>query len=783
MKIIRWIVIAACLWTSPTALANKEIGIAVVTDGPAYQLREVEAEFREELIALIGNEFDLRFRNLVADWSVASVDNAMNDAFSDPSVDLVLVLGFAANQLSVSRDAFPKPTFLPLVFNPDLLNAPTAQTGSGKRNLNYLADRVPFVDDLASFQEVVPFASAVILTDSVIIESIPTAPAFVRSRAENVDFRFVGHDGVNHDLLNAIPDGTEAVLLGGLPRLPRDAFDALLTGLAERQLPSFSLVSEAEVVRGALASDTVQTDYQRLARRNALNMQAVLLGERTEDQPVFYDGKRQLTINMETARAIDLSPRFAILGEAELINPEPASEGPSLDLATAARMAINENLDLAAARFDVTVGEQNVATARANLLPQITVGASTTQRRANAQARMPISQERSTAAALTLNQLIYSESARAGYQQEQSLQTGRVAGLDTVRLDQVLNTTTAYLQAIRAGNQLRIQRDNLSLTKRNLDLATNRAKAGSASNADVFRWEANLASARSAVLNAIAAQRQAFDALNRLLNRPIGPTMRLEAPNKDTPFTMSAEDFDALINNPRRFGWFADFAVSNGLEQAPELAQLRAQLSALERDVLARKRAYYAPDVNVQAQYTDNIDASGLGAGTDLDQLNDWSVSVNASWPLWDSGTRRAALSRSRQQAQQVRTQIDATAQRIEQNIRAALYSAQASYVNIELSERGADASRKNLALVSDAYRQGTVTVIQLLDAQNQSLQADLAANNAVQDFLIDIMNLQRAVSSFDFLLAPEEQAERTRAILSYIEEREALRNAPGERP
>ncbi|MEM7611657.1 MAG: TolC family protein, partial [Pseudomonadota bacterium] len=335
--------------------------------------------------------------------------------------------------------------------------------------------------------------------------------------------------------------------------------------------------------------------------------------------------------------------------------------------------------------------------------------------------------------------------------------------------------------ALRAQNQLIIQRENLALTKSNLDLARDRVRAGSASNADVFRWEASLASARSSVLAALAVQQQAYDSLNRVLNRPVGTVPRLSMPAPDEPFAISADDFDTLINNPRRFSWFVDFSVAQGLEQAPELVELRAQLDAVRRDVVARRRAFWAPDISVQAQYSDNIDASGLGSGSAFDSVNDWSVSLNATWPLFDAGARRSQLSRAALQERQLSTQISATVQRIEQNIRAFLLSAQASYANIELSEAGAEASRKNLALVSDAYRQGALSIIDLLDAQNQSLQADLSANNAVHDFLLDIVNLQRATASFDFLLPADVQVQRMQQFRQYIEGREARRLAPGD--
>ncbi len=775
--ILAWVLLPSQLF------AQKRVAVAVITDGPQYQLREVEETFRDELIALVGNEFDLRFESMPADWSAASVTAALTRAYADPSIDLVLVLGFAGNQLAVSRTEFPKPTFLPLVFNPDLLNAPVTETGSGRRNLNYLADQVPFRDDLLSFKRVIDFDKATLLTDVVIIDAIPRATELVRAQGGGTEFTFIGHDGVNHDLLAQIPPDTEAVLLGGLPRLPADRYDALLRNLANMKLPVFSLFGDSDVKRGALASDSVETDYRRLARRNALNMQAVMLGERAEDQAVLYEGKRRLTINMAVARTIGLSPSFDVLSEAELVNAQAEMQGPELTLERVARLALQQNLDLAVSEFDVRIGEQDVVSAKANLLPQVNVGANYSVRRDEELARSAAFPQRATAGSLTLNQIVYAESAFSGLAQQKYLQEGRLAGLDSARLDSVQAATTAYLQALRAQNQLKIQQENLALTKSNLELARDRVRAGSASNADVYRWEASLATSTSNVLQSLAAQQQAYDELNRILNQRIGAIPRLSVPAKDAPFTISATEFDRLINNPRRFAWFSEFVVGKGLEQAPELAQLKAQLDAANRDVTGKRRAYWVPDVSVQAQYSDNLNASGLGSGTVLDELDDWSVTLNASWPLFDSGQRRSELSRAALVEKQLETQIASTSQRIEQNIRAAILAAQASYINIDLSEQGADASRKNLDLISDAYRQGAVSIIDLLDAQSQSLQADLTADNAVHDFLLNIVSLQRASGSFDFLLPPAEQAALNDELREYIAIRDAQRTAPGEQP
>lgn len=766
--------------STPNAFAARAFGVAIIEDGQQHKRNNFAPLFVKELEDLVGSEFDIELKYLSAEWSAASVNDAMQRAYDDPEVDLVLVLGLAANQLGVSKTSFPKPTFLPLVFSPEILGAPALTDRSGKENLNYLSDRIPIDEDFASFRRLVSFKRALLLTDVSILEAFPRGRELVRRAAPEVEFSFLGHDGSDHALGKRIPDDTEAILLGGLPRLPNELFEQLLDSLAKRGIPVFSLVSEAEVRRGALASDAVQADFKHLARRNALNMQAVMLGEKAADQPIYFDGKRQLAINMETARRIGLSPRFDVLSEAELINEEPQLDGPELDLKTVASLALKNNIDLAVSGVDVDIGEQDVKSARANLLPQIRASSGFTARRDQQLLRTPGMAERAGSGALTFEMPIYSEAATSGYQQQQFLQRGREAALDVVRLDTIFEATTAYLEALRASIQLEIQQDNLKLTKTNLALAKDRVRVGSASNADIYRWEANLASARSSVLAAQATRKRAYQNVNRILNRELDAPLKLAMPSKNTPFTMAANEFEDIINNPQSFSWLVDFYIDAGLAKAPELAQLDAQIDAIERDVTAKRRAYWLPDFSLQSQYLDSFDASGRGAGTGVDTANDWNVSVNANLPLFTSGARRADLSRARLQLSQLNLQKATTRQRIEQNIRGFMLASQASYVNIDLSEQGAEAARKNLELVSDAYRQGTVSIIELLDAQNQSLSADLSANNAVHDFLIDIMNVQRATRRFDFTEPVEVQVERTKAFIDYIKNRQSTQQPPG---
>ena len=133
-----------------------------------------------------------------------------------------------------------------------------------------------------------------------------------------------------------------------------------------------------------------------------------------------------------------------------------------------------------------------------------------------------------------------------------------------------------------------------------------------------------------------------------------------------------------------------------------------------------------------------------------MDREN-WSVSVQAGLPLFTGGARKAEFQRATEELSALRLERELLVERIGVRILVAMFAAGSSYPAIELAQEGADAARKNLELVRDAYSQGLVSTIDLLDAQNSFLVAEASAANTVYDFLIDLMEIQRATNTFDF--------------------------------
>ena len=162
--------------------------------------------------------------------------------------------------------------------------------------------------------------------------------------------------------------------------------------------------------------------------------------------------------------------------------------------------------------------------------------------------------------------------------------------------------------------------------------------------------------------------------------------------------------------------------------------------------------------LQVAGANTDHVTRARHREGAAGQDLNDWTVGVQATVPLFTGGGRRADVSRARLEVAQPRALRVSAAQKGEEAIRIQLHAAEADYQRIELSRIAADSSRRNYELVADAYARGTVSIIQLLDAQDASLAADGAAADSLFRFLTTIMALQRASGGYDFLLDPDER-------------------------
>ncbi len=753
------------------------VRVGIVLDGPWRENERIHQMVRDETRTLTAGEFDVRFpvdKQLIADWSLDGVSAAIEQLLSDPEVDIVLAFGPLGSHVMCCYGHPPKPVIAPIVIDAELQGLPRADAsegglGSGIPNLNYVALPDSLARDLETFYQVVRFRKLAILANRWLLEEIPELLFRTRQTIgqRGFDVEYVPVADSVSDALARLPADADAVIVFPLFQLSEDDFGRLVRALREKRLPSFSMLGRREVELGLLATRGSDTFFPQLARRVALNLQRILLGEDAGTLPVDFATRSELVINMATARAIGVSPRWEVLQEAELLHEDAVEGVRELSLPQAVREAIEANLDLLAGRLGVEVGAYDVEVARAQLLPQVEASASgVVIDEDRAEASFGSQAERSVSGDLTISQLLYSDGARGNVEIRRETQRSREMELEQLRLDLAREAATTYLNLLRARTLERVRKNNLRVTRSNLEAAELRQRLGVANPAELYRWQTQIAADRKSLIDAQAERQAAEVAVNRLLHRPQEEAFRTVEVDLEDPFLVSSRmRFGGYSDTPALFRVFRDFMVREAMDAAPELRQLDAAIAAQERAVTVARRAFWAPSVAAQLSLSELLAKGGAGADvagglpglSPADDTN-WSLGISVSLPLFEGGARRAEQAQARLQLEQLQRQQESVAEKIEQRVRSAMHAMGASYAGIELTRAGAEAAHRSLELVVDAYASGAVTILDLLDAQAAALNADLQAANAVYDFFIDLIEVERASNHFDFFLGPQER-------------------------
>jgi outer membrane protein TolC len=357
------------------------------------------------------------------------------------------------------------------------------------------------------------------------------------------------------------------------------------------------------------------------------------------------------------------------------------------------------------------------------------------------------------------SQLVYSPGAHADLRFRRDTYWSTEHDYMAARLDTMLEAAEAYLNVLRAKNNERVNRDNLKLTRKNLSLAETRNAIGVAGREEVFRWQTQIAESRSSVIGASALRNQAEIDLNRILNRQLEAPFRVPPPEDVRRVTPGSDPrVVKYLQDAWSFRVFRDFMAKEAILNSPEIRSIDNRTRARDELLKGERRQLGIPDVAIVGGFQHIPYVGGRGSeapepipGVDIigRQTFTWNVGAAASLTLFDGTSNYARIRRVFREIDKLQTDRAVIAQRLEQNVRAALHQAGFSFANINLTQDAAEASARNLELVTDLYQRGAADIIQLVDAQNQALGAALAAANALYDFLIDALRVQRASGAF----------------------------------
>lgn len=749
--------------------------IGIVTDGPLNFRPNIVSAFKKEIRRMAQGEFTVSFpkeMTLEANETREDVNKHIQNLLENPACDLIITLGMIGSTEMLQRTDLSKPVVAPLVYDAKLQKAPKEGIASGVKNLFYIDLGTPVDQEMIVFRKLVPFKHMALILDERDVKAVSVLARLDKylSFEHSIKVDLVTVAGSVEETVAKIPETVEAVLVGPIWNYTFKDMENMSERLIARKLPSFAIANYDYLESGFLATTMPQNVSDQLARQVAINIQEIMLGEEPGKLPVAFAKSQKLAINMATARAIEVYPSLDYMTGAKLLNDTRDDISRRVTLDEVVAEALKANRDLAIAQQDVVAGSYSVNEARSDLLPQLGVAAGgrviDDDRASLSQGSTP---ERALTGTLTASQQLYSESSWTNYTVEKYTQSGREYNRDSVELDVIFEAATAYLEVLRRKTIERLQIDNMKLTQANLERSQIRLSIGVAGPDELYRWQTQFANDRQIVLQAESASFDAMQALNRIIARPLQEEFLAEETDLSDPLLIGGDQlFYQLIHNPLNFRKFKNIAIEEGMKASPEIKFIDSAIASQERLIEKARREYWAPTVTLEGEVEQLFSDSGEGQrDEDLTGLDDtdWSVGVFARLPLFEGGRKSSALGRNKEQLKRLRVERRNTEERISQGILQALNNTRASYPSINLSRDAVDAARRNLKLVTDSYVQGIKSIIDLLDAQNQALNAELDAANAVYNFLIDYMGVQRNIGTFFTFMESKEREKWTREI------------------
>ncbi|HNX74361.1 MAG TPA: TolC family protein [Candidatus Rifleibacterium sp.] len=753
-------------------LSAREIRVGVVADGLTDNTRTLLNAMDAEIKKLVPDTDQVIFAESMVkngNWQVESIKAAIDELLKSSDVDAVLTLGPIASHLVAHYEKLAKPVFAAHIINAAMQGLSRKNGSSGIENLAYIDLGIDLGRHIERFQEIRNFKRLHLLVSPSMMKGIPDLAAHlaVQAKARNVELVVVPAVSNLSEVAAQLTDA-EAVYLAPLLDMPSEQQSLLIGKINALKIPSMAMLGRAPVESGVLSSIAMEIDTQKLARRIALNFQRLLMGDNPADYQVDFSHTERLTINMQTAREIGVFPTWEQMTDAALINDDSGAGAQQLSITRVIETALLRNLQLVAKKQETAAGAQTVKRAESAFEPKLSVFGRQTVIDEDRAESMLTPARYTTQLGADLLFVLYSEQARANIDVQKLFQNARREEERALMLDIIRDASTAYLNVLKTRTLQNIQRDNLEVTRANLEIARFREQVGTSGPAEVYRWEIQMAGARQAVVDASAMCKKAELALNQLLNAAQEEEFSTADPDIFSQvFFLDFQRIAPYIDNQSGYKVFRDFLVADTYAFSPEIQQIGRGIEAMARSRRSAQKRNSQPVVALQGNFSRTVRESGIGADKpslpapfksvfSFPDKNDWHVALNISLPIFEGGDREAAIKEAEARLKKLEADRGYLMQRLELNTRASLEDARASFSSIGLSQTRAEFAAKTLDLVQSAYSRGAVNILDLIDAQNAFLVAKEASANAVFSFLSDFIKVCRAVGTFDFILNPE---------------------------
>lgn len=755
--------------------------IGILFDNQTPEMTPLMSALQTEITSVVGEDAIIRFseaNTLVNNYSLEKARANYNTLLTS-NADIIIAFGVINNEVISKLTVHEKATILFGVVNQDFDYFQEDKQSSGMSNFTYLLTSQSFQKDLSTLNELTNFTRVGIAIEEGLVNVLPYKTIFDQeAEALGISYTIIPYK-TSEDIVNAVDQDIDAFYLASGFFLNKDDITQIGAKLIEAKIPSFTTTGIEDVKSGLMGTNQSNDNLNQLFRRIALSVESYVNGQNLSELPVFIQSDTKLTVNYNTAESVGMSIKYSLIASTnfigDFVNALSEKQYNLLDVMNA---VVGENLSLKSSKQSIALSEQEVKTAKSNFYPGLSASAGGTYVDPKlAAVSLGNNPEFSTSGAVTVEQVLYSESANANISIQKDLLKAQQASYNSDELDAIYNASNVYFNALILKANLQIQNQNLNLTKKNLQIAEQNFDAGQTGKSDVLRFTSEQARNTQSLVEAVNQLEQTYLVLNQLLNNPINLEIDVnEAELGEGIFeNYDYQQLRTVIDDPKLRVPFVEYLVQVAKENAPEMESLAYNLKATRRNIQLNSSGRFIPTAALQGQYNQTFSRAGAGskAPEGFSLVNNYyTVGVNLSIPIFNRTQTNINKQIAEIQQDQLLINQDNLELSIEANVNTAVLELINEIANIEISKVAEAAAKEALELTQAAYSNGAVNIVQLLDAQNNYLSAEQAQITAVYSYLLSSIQLERYMGYYFLLHSAAENEAFLQGFYDYVQNR-----------
>jgi outer membrane protein len=293
--------------------------------------------------------------------------------------------------------------------------------------------------------------------------------------------------------------------------------------------------------------------------------------------------------------------------------------------------------------------------------------------------------------------------------------------------DGLLEVTRAYYHVLAARENMEISQRAVEVSREALRSAESLYNAGETVETSVLRARVAVMEARRQLLESENAAELANEQLALLTGVPGG-------------FHVVRPPRPAFSGGP------LNDLIDQALDNRSEVKALSLQRRIAELEI-ARRQGQYLPSITADAVYLQRR------ASFPSSQLS--SVSVNATWLLFNGGRTAAEIASARSELHQIELQQELLRKQTALQVRATYMTVETLNASVDMLTAQVELARRNAESTFRAYRVGEATDLDLLEANATMTRSERQLAVTTFNREIAMYELQRAVGTFAIDVLP----------------------------